>query len=441
VFLIYRKVGIVLGLLLKELCPKKNIMKKLIYSISAIVALSVISSSCSKDGCTNENALNFDEGAEDDDASCLFAYEQAKASLKHNYAELVFANYEDAYTEAVKLQTAIDVFLASKNSSNFEACKTAWKASRIPYGQTEAFRFANGPIDDEDGPEGALNAWPLDEGYVDYISGKSTSGIINDGVTSITSSSLEALNEQGGEKNISIGYHAIEFLLWGQDSPDASLKTPGSRPYTDYLTTGGTASNQQRRSDYLKATMDLLLSHLLSVKNEWDSSISGNYRTTFLALDADVAVTNLIASIGILSKSELAGERIFVALDNKDQEDEHSCFSDNTNQDIILNAQGIQNVFLGTYTRLDGSVVSGGSLYDLLMYENETLAESIKTLCEKSVSSAKSIPFPFDYALTQESTGGTGPIMLTVTDLQSLGDELSKGATALGLTISTDLPD
>src|SRR5262249_13653052 len=142
-----------------------------------------------------------------------------KQSIKENYANMVFASYEDAYNEAVKLQTAINTFVATPTATNLEACKTAWKAAREPYGQTEAYRFASGPIDAEDGPEGMLNAWPLDENYIDYVSGDAAAGIINNvtGFPTIDIALIESQNEQGGEANISAGYHAIEFLLWGQD--------------------------------------------------------------------------------------------------------------------------------------------------------------------------------------------------------------------------------
>jgi putative iron-regulated protein len=420
---------------------KNNFMKHLNYLAIAGVALTVSLASCSKDGCTNPTAVNYDSDAEDDDGSCSFLSEVTKAGVKTNYADVVYASYEDSYNEAVKLQSSVDAFLANKTEANFEACKTAWLTCRIPYGQTEAFRFAGGPIDSEDGLEGAMNAWPLDENYVDYVLGAPNAGIINDGVTDLSESNLESKNEQGGEKNISIGYHAIEFLLWGQDDADASKKTPGQRSYTDYLTSGGTNSNQERRSTYLKAVTDLLVKHLLSVKSDWDPAISGNYASTFVVAPDNEVFTNLFASIGILSKSELATERIFVALDNKDQEDEHSCFADNTYQDIVLNAKGIQNVYLGSYKRVDGTVVSGSSLYQLLAEQDYDLAEKIKNLCAESVAKAEAIPQPFDYALTLEDTGGNGPIMQTVNSLQSLGDELANGAAALGLTINTELPE
>ena len=363
-----------------------------------------------------------------------------KTEFKENYANIVSASYEDAYNEAIELRIAINNFVDAPSASGFEAARRAWLDAREPYGQTETYRFANGPIDDEDGPEGALNAWPLDEGYVDYIEGAPTSGIINDTDIALTAEILESLNEEGGEKNISIGYHAIEFLLWGQDDANTSLGTPGNRPYTDYVTDGtGTAENQSRRGEYLKICADLLVGHLELMVNEWKEG--GAYRTAFINQDDDESLINILTGMGVLSKSELAGERIFTALDNQDQEDEHSCFADNTHRDIITNFIGIQNIYNGTYTRVNGSVVSGTGLYDIMEKADKDLNQELSELFASCNANVNAIPVPFDNALTMESPGGSGPINLTVTNLRLLGDKIAEAGAELELTINTALPE
>ena len=324
-----------------------------------------------------------------------------KTEFQTTYADIVSANYEDSYNTAVTLRSKINSFVDAPSAAGLTEAKQAWLDSREPYGQTEAFRFASGPIDDADGPEGLLNAWPLDEAYVDYVSGDATSGLINNTAIDITKSVLEGKNEDGGEKNISIGYHAIEFLLWGQDDVNTALQTPGNRPYTDYVV-GGTADNQERRGEYLKVCADLLVDHLKLMVDEWKTG--GAYRTTFLALDADVALGNILTGMGILGKSELAGERIYTALDNQDQEDEHSCFADNTHRDIILNFKGIENIYLGSYTSSTGTVTSGTSLSDILEKSDKKLNERLKQSFSAASAGVNAIPVPFDYALTLETS-------------------------------------
>jgi len=365
----------------------------------------------------------------DDDNTVIVDAPMNKSGVIENYANLVYKNYQDAKTDAQSLKTVIDAFVINPTESNFIDVKSAWKTARESYGTTEAFRFANGPIDiDDNAPEGLLNSWPLDENYIDYVDGVANSGIINDAVTypTISKSVLEGLNTQGGDANVSIGYHAIEFLLWGQDLTVPSAMQSGQRPHTDYVD-GGTAANQERRRDYLAACAELLIDHLQLMLDEWKPS--GNYNTTFLAENTDTALKNILGAIATLSKSELAGERMFVAYTNQNQEDEHSCFSDNTHRDIRLNLQGIANVYRGSY-----STVSGISLEDIITSTNPTLGAQITAALTLAETSVDATATPFDYAI---SDAGQRPLVATaVTALQTLGDKFVEGGVALGINIT-----
>jgi putative iron-regulated protein len=224
-----------------------------------------------------------------------------KAEIVSNYADMVYASYEDSYDLAVVLDKKIDAFIASPSALTLADAKQAWLDAREPYGQTEVYRFYGGAIDDGDGPEPFLNSWPLDEAYIDYVIGNSTSGIINNTAAypSISESLLLSLNQSGAEENVALGFHAIEFLLWGQDTSDNNA---GLRPHTDYLTTGGTAANQARRAQYLSIASDVLVAFLFDLKEEWSSSVSGNYRSEFLALDKNEAIRKMMVGMAPFQK-------------------------------------------------------------------------------------------------------------------------------------------
>ena len=83
--------------------------------------------------------------------------------------------------------------VAARVRSFLVPARKAWLAAREPYGQTEAFRFYGGPIDDAKGPEGRINAWPLDEAYIDSVKGKAGSGIINNRKIPLTKAKLASL--------------------------------------------------------------------------------------------------------------------------------------------------------------------------------------------------------------------------------------------------------
>lgn len=357
-----------------------------------------------------------------------------KGDVVTNYADIVFASYEDSYETAVSLQDALQTFVANPSEATQQAAKDAWLAAREPYGQTEVYRFYGGPIDDEDGPEGLLNAWPLDEAYIDYVADNANTGIINNVAEypEINGELLASLNEAGSEENISVGYHAIEFLLWGQD---LSADSNGQRPYTDYTT----AANADRRGQYLLAAGELLVAHLDSLVQAWQPGVADNYRAQFLAQDPDVALQQMLTGMGVLSKSELSGERMFVAYDNQDQEDEHSCFSDNTHRDIIANAQGIYNVYSGTYTRLDGTTISGAALADLVAALDETVAEEMQALADTALASTTTIHVPFDQAIVEAAYRPT--VLDSVNALQDQGDKIAEVASLLGVSVNTALPE
>jgi putative iron-regulated protein len=355
-----------------------------------------------------------------------------KQQVKQTYADIAFAVYDDAYQGAIALKTAINAFVANPTATGFQTCKQKWLDVREVYGLSETFRFADGPIDNEaNGPEGFINAWPMDEAYVDYVVGSPTVGIINNTTTypTIDQSTLLTANENGGEENISLGFHAIEFLLWGQD---LSASSAGMRPYTDYLTTGGTAANQARRGQYLNTTIDILIAGLQQVRDEWDPAGTNNYYDQFLALENGVALRKMFNSLKVLSGFELAGERMYTAYQNQDQEDEHSCFADNTHRDIYLNAKGMQNLYLGTYTRTNLTVVSGYALKDLMPLYDATKNTEVVNYLASSIAKINLMYIPFDQAIVL--TAERPKVLAAVTELQTLETKVIAAAGTLGIT-------
>ncbi|WP_338500584.1 imelysin family protein [Pseudomonas trivialis] len=306
----------------------------------------------------------------------------AKAVVAH-YADMVFAVYSDAESTAKTLQTAVDTFLANPNEQTLKAARTAWIAARVPYLQSEVFRFGNTIIDDW---EGQVNAWPLDEGLIDYTDKSYEHALGNPGATAniianneiqvgedkvdvkdITPEKLASLNELGGsEANVATGYHAIEFLLWGQDL-NGTGPGAGNRPASDYLTgDGATGGHNERRRTYLRSVTQLLVSDLEEMVGNWKPNVEDNYRATLESEPATDGLRKMLFGMGSLSLGELTGERMKVSLEANSPEDEQDCFSDNTHNSHFYDAKGIRNVYLGEYTRVDGTQMTGASLSSLV---------------------------------------------------------------------------
>jgi putative iron-regulated protein len=369
----------------------------------------------------------------------------AQADVVANYATFVSANYADVLAGAQQLDTAVHAFTDAPSERTLGAARKAWIASRAPYALSEAYRFSQGPIDNDDqsddipdGPEPLINSWPLDESYIDYVVGPKgdilNTGIINlpDDFPTIDASVLADANANPtvGETSISTGYHAIEFLLWGQD---LSVDGPGDRPFTDYVTDGtGTAENQDRRAEYLLTVSDLLVTNLTTVNDAWRDG-EADYRADFLALPPKAALAKMLLGMGSLSGAELSGERMKVAYDNKDQEDEHSCFSDTTLNDLSNDALSVQNVLLGRYGDLDGPGID-----DLVAAKDPALAKKLREQIKTAIDEIAAVPAPFDQAILGDDTEPRRHILAAIEALQSFTQTLVDAAKVLSIDLKFD---
>ncbi|WP_425339808.1 imelysin family protein [Mameliella alba] len=359
--------------------------------------------------------------------------EVSRAEVLDNYADIAEAIYGDSLIAAQRLQTAVDTLIADPSAETLQAAKSAWLAARVPYQQSEVYRFGNAIVDDW---EGKVNAWPLDEGLIDYVDvtyGGPTDENALAALNVVASPSLtisgetvdaaeitpallsDTLHEADGvEANVATGYHAIEFLLWGQDL-NGHAHGAGNRPWTDYARGEAcTNDNCDRRGDYLKAATDLLVSDLEWITAQWAEG--GEARSTLMA-DEAAGITAMLTGMGSLSYGEQAGERMRLGLMLNDPEEEHDCFSDNTHNSHYYDGLGIQNVYLGEYVRIDGTLISGPSLADLVAETDAALDAEMQgklahtMMALGRIKSAAEAGFSYDMMLERGSDAGEALVM------------------------------
>lgn len=405
--------------------------------------------------------------------------EVAPEKVLNTYAEIAQVNYTDALTDAKSLQKAIHAFTKAPSEETLEAAKKAWLHSRESYGETEIFRLSEGPIDAEEGwvadaygaLEGQINAWPLDENLIDYTidaDGNKTgdniidsTGEFNPGgedaepvnVDAITVETITALNENGGEANVTSGYHAIEFLLWGQDQDYANFiedkvtngaMVAGQRPLSDFTED----KFAQRRLDYLNAAADKLVDDIDTVASAWADKVEGNaglYRAALLGslqgseaeknIAPDEALRNIFAGMGMFIKSELANERIAVAVLTPSEEDEHSCFSDNTHRDIAQNYAGFKNVLMGKYMGKDFGPAPFDALSEADQKEVMSLMDDIEARISK-VNELATSSMHFDYQIQPQNEESVNNIVALKNQLRKLGDKMVSVADAFGISLN-----
>ncbi|MGE4126080.1 MAG: imelysin family protein [Pusillimonas sp.] len=403
--------------------------------------------------------------------ACLLACSSAALgvtpqSVVKTYADVAQANYEDALGGARKLQAAVNHLLETPSAEALAAARRAWIEARVPYQQTEAFRFGNPVVD---AWEGRVNAWPLDEGMIDYVDAAYGTdsdlnayyvvnvianpqlkiGGKNVDASNITPELLrEVLHEaDGNEANVATGYHAIEFLLWGQDlngtgaAPQGRSGTPqerhaGNRPYTDYDTANCSGDNCERRAQYLKVATDLLVDDLEEMVSWWQP---GGKARAAVEADGKAGLVAMLTGMGSLSYGELAGERIKLGLILHDPEEEHDCFSDNTHNAHFYNQQGIANVYLGRYAGADGQRIEGASVSDLVRAVDPALDDEMKARLDSTLAAmevmrerAKNVE-TYDQMIAQGNAEGNAVIQAIVDQLVAQTRTIERVIAALGL--------
>lgn len=374
-----------------------------------------------------------------------------------HYADIAHATFADAHSTAQALQVAVNAFVAAPSAETQQAAKDAWLAARVPYMQSEVFRFGNALVDEW---EGQVNAWPLDEGLIDYVAGDYQYALGNDGaianiiasqsiqvgeekidVSELTAELLAGLNELGGsEANVATGYHAVEFLLWGQDL-NGTQSGAGERSYTDYLTDENcTGGNCERRGQYLKVVTDLLVDDLAEMTAQWATGNPDNYRTELLADSAEKGLRKAFFGMGSLSLGELAGERMKVALEASSTEDEHDCFSDNTHNSHFYNAKGVRNVYLGEYTKVDGTVLTGPSIAQLVQAADASADQLLQSKLAATQNSlqvmvdAAENGMAFDQMIDPDNAEGQKIVRDSIAALVEQTTAIEQAALALGIT-------
>ncbi|TGK91258.1 imelysin [Leptospira brenneri] len=310
----------------------------------------------------------------------LAANAPSQTAFLETYSQIAFQNYSDSYTDVVALRQKVATFTgkASPTLAELNEVKTYWRKARRSYLQTEIFRFSQGPIDNPALTGGVeleplVNAWPLDEGYIDTV--VLTGAITKQGLIDANEGDCATGTCPDGDpaKNISVGWHAIEYLLWGADA--ANNFTPGTTvTQSNFTTANGSGSAAAKRSAYLLYATEILESHLLQLKNAWDPSVSGSYVSKFKS--SSTSFENVLRGIARFSGGEWGGERM-TGVFGGEQEEEHSCFSDNTKADFYYDAQGLNNLYNGTYS--GSQTINGYGLKNLLGGESNYIKERIDT--------------------------------------------------------------
>jgi putative iron-regulated protein len=119
-----------------------------------------------------------------------------------------------------------------------------------------------------------VNAWPIQGGYIDYLPGYQFTGIINDSTLAITLDNLLSQHQFSDLSDVSVGFHALEFLLWGEGF---------DRPASDFQASDSQLSEQgieldanNRRRTYFELLTSHIIAELDGLSQRWERQTTTN---------------------------------------------------------------------------------------------------------------------------------------------------------------------
>ena len=391
-------------------------------------------------------ASNYDPLADREDGNCKYAFatDETKAAFAENYAVIAHAMYQDAYTQSEALRELIYSFVANPTIPGLQACKDAWVIAHIPYSQAEVLQFPGSPVRSSGSAilQERINAWNFTPAHIDYVKDSLEAGIINQvsKYPQIDAALLQGLNNTVDGKRITLGYHAIEFLLWGEDKDPADELTVGKRTFKDYDTSDTNVVHAARRGQYLKLCADQLTNDLASLVNAWSPLGGSNYLKTFQAHSAKKQTRLAITGLVLFGQYELGENRLLTTLTGLNPEREESTFSDNTQRDVFFNILGLNSIFRGRYGMSDSTYIEGASLYDVIAEQDSSSAKQLDVLMRNVLNASKEVTSPYDHQVSLEQAAGVGPITDLTIALEAFGERLTEVASALNMGIQKDLP-
>jgi putative iron-regulated protein len=361
------------------------------------------------------------------------ATDEEKRAIVLGYSARLAAAYAESVETAQLLAKAVDTFLAAPTADGLTAARQAWIAARGPYLLTEIGRFYAGPIDDAQNIEQRLNAWPIDAQFIESGPQSLSPGLLNDAtlLPEITPRALARLNARQGEKNISCGWHAAEFILWGRDTDP---KGPGARPVTDFTA----APDAERRREFLRSCVSLIVADLQRVADSWRDSASG-YRHTFESQPVDDSLGNIFTALYQLAGFELADERLLISCETRAQEDEPDCFSDTSSADFPWGLRALRGTYHGELTLASGRIMSSPGLRLLIAESNPDMATHLDEKLAAAIQQAAGLPHPFDQAILAPDSDPQKQALLTLGDtLDTWADLIAHAARAMDYDVNIE---
>ena len=220
--------------------------------------------------CCTSGAIAADSPSDDPlDKTTRYAWELGLQSL---------INTEQA---SRNLSAQLDLFLADPSEASMANVRQEWRNSHqqwqqhavwiaLAKAQPRRFAILNSHYF-------ALDARELQPGYLDAVQDYPFSGIVNDISIVLTADSLRQQHGLTDSSEVSLGFHALEFLLWGEYGQRSfndflPISTINAEQNAAGLTTGDLPNN--RRRTVLRLLTQLLADDVQRLRQDWQNPLS-----------------------------------------------------------------------------------------------------------------------------------------------------------------------
>jgi putative iron-regulated protein len=277
------------------------------------------------------------------------------------YVQQIDTDFEQAGIEIEKFQSSIATLTDQTNIENLNLSKQAWLNAHSAYELTTLHRYYATQLIGEQNSlalmqlQYQINHWPIVPGYIDYVDGYPDSGIVHDINVNLDADSLREQHGSFDVSEVTLGFHAIEFLLWGYDADFVA------RPATDFdavleltpkeIESGYTLeqlSNNRRRL-FLTIVADTLVKDFLALQSLWldeEPSISQRIES----ISGTELIVILADSMSAMLTQELLLRSLYPMLNGDFVESVQSPYSRSTQNAVSSQLSGLERLLLERQT-------------------------------------------------------------------------------------------
>lgn len=340
------------------------------------------------------------------------ADETAQKAVMNDLANLVMLPIlEEVDTSALAFSDAVSAFCDAPSDDNLSAAQAAFRALRVPWKRTEAFRF--GPSEDLR-LASALDFWPARTDTIEAALSAAPDPVTAAHVATLGTSSR--------------GMPALEYLMFDPAGGNSAIM----------VSLGGPDAAAKKRCSYARALGEVIASDASALHDAWapeggafvtEVAKAGNGSALFPTGQEGVnRVVNLLISSMLAFNENKISAPLGTATGTPDPSLVESRFSDESIQDMVSSLSGVEEIYLGRHGE-----TSGKGITTLVAARSPAIDAAVKNGLADAKAKALAIPGPLRLAVTQNAAAVTATHEAVKTARRHLSTDV---ASVLGVSVT-----